>query len=197
MIQAYPLQWPDGWPRTPASKRVPGRFKVKMTKARDELLEELRRLGAASVVISTDIPTRRDGLPYAGRVWRYGDDPGVAVYFTLRGKPKSIPCDTYDRPEANMRALGLSIAAMRDLARHGVSGLLERTFVGLDALPAPDHFDWREALGFATDARPTREQVLAVWKEKARANHPDHGGSDAAMARMNRAKDAAMKELGQ
>lgn len=192
--QAYPLQWPEGWPRTHYSKRWAGRFQATLAEARDALLDQLRLLGARDVVISTAIPTRRDGLPYAGRQWRLGDDPGVVAYFTLGGKPKAIPCDAYSRPEANMRALALSVAALRALDRHGVKGLLERTFAGLAALPAPD-IDWREVLGFPPRDTPTTPEILARWKERARILHPDAGGSEQDMARLNRAKEAALKEL--
>jgi hypothetical protein len=87
--EAYPLRWPDGWPRTPAHARksdslfegknfTPGRV-------RDLLLDELRLLKATNVIISSNVPLRPDGLPYAqsGRL----DDPGIAVYF----KYKNIP----------------------------------------------------------------------------------------------------------
>jgi hypothetical protein len=195
MKQAYPLQWPDGWPRTPPARRTPGQFKVPLATARDELLDELRLLGAREVVISTMIPARNDGLPYA-RGRPVGGDPGVAVYFTLAGRPKTIACDAYASPEANLRAVGLSIAAMRALDRYGVSGLLDRVFTGLDALPPPDAIDWRRELGFRPDERPTEWDVTDAFRRRARDHHPDHGGSDAAMARLVRARELALRELG-
>jgi hypothetical protein len=195
MRQAYPLRWPDGWPRTPPAKRTHGQFKVTLARARDELLDELRLLGAREVVISTMIPARNDGLPYA-RGRPVGGDPGVAVYFALAGRPKAIACDAYTTPEANLRALGLSIAAMRALDRYGVSGLLDRVFTGLDALPPPDAIDWRRELGFRPDERPTEWDVTDAFRRRARDRHPDHGGSDAAMARLVRAREIALRELG-
>jgi hypothetical protein len=171
-------------------------FQVSLAQARDDLLAELDRLRARDVVISTMIPTRRDGLPYAGRSWKNGDDPGVAVYFTLAGKPRSIPCDTYTTPEANLRAIGLSVAAMRALERYGVQGMLDRAFAGFTALPAPDRVDWRAALGFAPGAKPTAEEVRLRHRALAIGAHPDRGGSEVQMARMNAARDVALREIG-
>jgi hypothetical protein len=195
-IQAYPLQWPDGWHRTAPSKRWGGRFYTTFAKARDELLEELRLLGAKGVVLSTAIPTRRDGLPYAGRSWRSGDDPGVAVYFSLDGRPKAIACDTYSTPEANIRAVGLSVEALRALGRHGVAGMLDRAFQGFEALPSPDSLDWRAVMGFTPAEKVDTKEVKARYRSLSRSAHPDTGGSEKAMTRLNQAYDLALQETG-
>ena len=50
-------------------------------------LAELRRFGASNIVISSNVPTGRGGLPLASA--KRVDDAGVAVYFTLKGKE---PC---------------------------------------------------------------------------------------------------------
>jgi len=80
MATAYPLYWPANRPRT--VHRHASKFKVgKMSfaRVRDELLNELKLMRAAKVILSSNIPLRHDGLPLAGqpRV----RDPGVAVYF--------------------------------------------------------------------------------------------------------------------
>lgn len=194
--QAYPLDWPEGWPRTPASRRVSScPFRVTFAQGRDDLVEELRLLGATGVVLSTDIPVKRDGLPYAGTQWRAGrDDPGVAVYFTLERKPKVVACDRYASPEANLRAIGKSIEALRGLRRWGASGILERAFAGFDALPNPSRFDWRAEFAWG-DGAYSREEVLERYKALAFHRHPDRGGTDASMARLTRARDEALREL--
>lgn len=45
------------------------------------LKNEMRKLHADNLLISTDVPTRLDGLPFARA--RLPDDPGCAVYFRL------------------------------------------------------------------------------------------------------------------
>ena len=63
MIDAFPLQWPDGWPR--AKHRQRARYGVNFVKARDDLFRELRLMNARGVVLSTGVPLRIDGLPRA------------------------------------------------------------------------------------------------------------------------------------
>jgi hypothetical protein len=62
-------------PRNPRPKYV--RFQVSFAVARDHLLNELRLMGARNLTISSNVPLRRDGLPYAnqGTV----EDAGVAA----------------------------------------------------------------------------------------------------------------------
>lgn len=54
MIEAYPLSWPQGYPRS--ARREHSRFQTSMANARDGLLEELRLMGARQIIISTNIP---------------------------------------------------------------------------------------------------------------------------------------------
>lgn len=79
----YPLAWPVGWPRTrqPESSRFDPRGDRSFATARDALIAELERLGAASIILSTNIPLRKDGLPRASS--RQPEDRGVAVYFRV------------------------------------------------------------------------------------------------------------------
>jgi hypothetical protein len=93
MVQAYPLTWAAMYPRTPRAQRESARFEVSFSTARDELLNELRLLGATNVIISSNVPLRRDGLPYAN--FREPEDPGVAVYFKWRQKPYVMRCDRW------------------------------------------------------------------------------------------------------
>lgn len=154
------------------------------TQARDMLYDELRRLGTANPVISTNHPTGSHGMPIdAGR--RMADE-GVAIYFTLNKRSMAMACDRFDNAAANMRSLGLAIEAMRQLERHGGGTMVERAFSGFVALPTPEQP--HQILGVRPDASP--DEVDAAFREKAKAAHPDKGGSDAAMARLNWARDA-------
>ncbi|WP_026736194.1 hypothetical protein [Fischerella sp. PCC 9605] len=84
---AYPLKWPVSTPHTPESRRSEARFEVNFTVARDQLLNELRLLGAKNAIISSNVQLRQDGLPYAN--FREPKDPGVAVYFSLNTSRQS------------------------------------------------------------------------------------------------------------
>lgn len=195
--EAYPLQWPEGWPRTrpnwrESDKRFDGRvYGLVPGRARDQLVAELDRLGATSVVVSTNVELRKDGLPYAQA--RRVEDPGVAVYFVLKKRPMVMAVDRYESVAGNMRSLTLAIEAMRQLERHGGGTMMERAFTGFAAIAPPDwKKPWREVFGVKAD---WRGDLTALYREKARNRHPDAGGSDNLMAELNVAYEEARREL--
>lgn len=192
-IEAYPLAWPIGQPRTPASQRKSGAaFIRQLGHCRDLLLHELTLLGARDIVISSNLPVRRDGLPYADS--REPDDPGVAVYFdrVVSGKrrPFVIACDTYAKVAGNLRALGLTVQALRAIERHGSSALLEQAFQGFAALPqSTSGKPWWEVLGTYVGA--PLDEVKRAYTELVAIHHPDKGGDHERMAEINRAWEEA------
>lgn len=215
MTEPFPLQWPPGWPRTPSHRRIGGQFRCTLAEARDALLAEFDRMKARHVVVSTDVPLRRDGLFHGSS--GEPNDPGAAVYFQWRGKPYVIACDTYDRLWKNVRALAKTIEAMRAIERHGATSLLERAVSGFSALPPgassaePPPDPWWTVLNIAIDGvspieiagdphHPMRELTLkmaeALYKNKIAAAHPDRGGSHEKMVRLNRAIEDARRALG-
>jgi len=191
-VSAFPLQWPEGWPRTPYHRRQRSPFKVNAEIARRHLHNQLRLLGARNVVLSTNVPLRADGLPYADAMTRRYDDPGVAVYFTLRNKQHAMARDLFLSPQHNIRSLGLAIEAMRAIERHGGGLMMERAFAGFEALPAPAQ--WWDILQVTRDA--SLQTIEANFRRLAFDHHPDRGGSDAKMAELNQARADALKEKG-
>jgi hypothetical protein len=214
MAEAFPLQWPEGWPRTTdAERQAAVRFKQKVwrssahhpdggysgtaavtfAKARDKLYAELERLGAGNVVISTNHKPDIRGVPIESK--RKVDDEGVAIYFLHHGKQMAMACDRFDTAAGNMRSLGLAIEAMRQLERHGGGTMMERAFSGFVALPS--QANWKSILGFKPDEKPTRAQINERYRSKAGSAHPDQpGGSTGAMAELNMARDQALREIG-
>jgi hypothetical protein len=181
MAQAFPLRWPAGWPRARQRKSAP--FKVTPSQATREMMEEIARLGARDVIVSTDQPLNRDGSPTLRRTW---SDPGVAAYFKRKGRPVVLACDQYDQLHDNMRAIGKTVEAMPGIERWGASDMLDRAFTGFEALAAPEQ--WWQVLGVASGA--TAAEIDRAYRERAKAAHHDAGGSDAAMARLDAARDA-------
>lgn len=186
MTEAYPLQWPAGRPRT--ARRERSRFDVTFARARDALFEELRLMGARLPVLSTNVALRRDGLPYANQP--EPEDPGVAVYFTWKERQMAFSCDRWDRVRDNVQAVRHTIAALRGIDRWGTGDMMEAAFTGFEALPPPS---WRADLGLGPEA--TREDAERAYRSLARQAHPDAGGSDEAMARLNGAIQAARAHL--
>ena len=190
MHQAYPLYWPAGRIRTEPRRRERGKFDVAMRRSREQLRDNLLRMAASGIIISSNLPLKSTGEPYAG--YAEPPDPGVAVYFTIKKKQMCFACDRYSTVLANTRAVGLTIAALRGIERWGSGDMMERSFQGFQALPEPD--DWRDVLGLNGDL--TRETIDAAYKRLAKSAHPDLGGNTAEMARLNRARDEAHAALG-
>lgn len=204
MTEAYPLQWPAGKPRIVTRKRATfskvgsrgwDRDRLTVADALSRLQDEIDRLGARQYVVSSNVETRLDGRPRSGQP--EPSDPGVALYFHLKGKPHCLPCDTFDRVADNIAAIAKHIEATRAIERYGVANLAEM-FAGFVALPAPGaERHWRVVFGFRPDDWLTRATVEAVYRDLAKRRHPDaSGGSTEAMAELNAARAAALKEIG-
>jgi hypothetical protein len=82
-IQAYRLTWPFARPRTSGARH--SAFKITHEKAVRFVIDEIGRFGGSRPIISTNIPLRNDGLPYAN--YRGPDDWAAAVYVTRREGP--------------------------------------------------------------------------------------------------------------
>jgi hypothetical protein len=221
-VQACPLCWPEGWPRTPAHVQEAGnQFKVAgdapeglgwrprrfitFERARRLLRDELGRLGATNVVLSTNVPLRNDGEPRSSHADKRQADPGVAVYFMLKGRQMVMAQDSYSWLAANTRSLGLAIEALRSLERHGGGKMMERAFAGFAALPAPDGVmpkrAWWVVMNYSEDPDErldlSPDEVDARFRVLAKRRHPDvHGGSIEAFQELQDARDEAIKALG-
>lgn len=146
MVDAYPLKWPIGKLRTRSPQRA--KFGVRSTvgdsslttkrplstyAAFGRLRQEAAALRAQGLVVSTNLPIRKDGLPLSSA--REPDDRGVAVYFMLEGRAHCLACDKWDRVADNLAAIAAHIYAVRGQARWGV-GDLAQAFAGHRALSA-------------------------------------------------------------
>jgi len=192
-VAAYPLKWPQGWKRV--EKPIESSFKVTTSKAHSEMLAEISRMGGTQVVISSNCPLNEKGVM---RMDREPVDTGVAVYFQRDGKSVVFASDKYDLVAHNLRAIGVTIEALRTIERHGTSELTDRAFLGFKALEAENPgMSWWKTLQVYPEA--TEEQIQAAYRSLAKLAHKDAGGSDAAMTALNVARDqalAARKSLG-
>ncbi len=189
----YPLQWPDGWAVTTMPE--PSNFTVAFTDALRSLERELDRLGATDPVITSNLPTRRDGRPYATGI-QQGHSPGIAVYFVLHGAERVMACDRWDDATSNIRAIACAIEAIRGLDRWGAAGAALKVWDAYTALPArvdpAPH--WSAVLGVSQHS--TYSEIKRAYRDLIKEAHPDTGGDTARAARINAAFDQAMQELG-
>ena len=155
------------------------------------MLKVLEQMGYnRSVVISSNLALRNDGLPRSGQ--GAPDDPGVAVYWGQSQKARCIAVDRYDRVADNRAAVAATLEAMRAIERHGGAAILDRAFTGFVALPAPEQ-PW-QTLGVETST-PTRAQIDEAHRRLAAQHHPDRRGDTNEMARINAARDELYRSL--
>jgi len=173
---AYPLCWPDARPRTVRNQRnTHARFKTSFAGARDKCILEVERLGGDRIIISTNIELKCNGQPCSVEWGKIIPDPGVAVYFTRKGKQLCFACDCWKHVQDNMHAIALTIEALRGIARWGTGDMMEAAFRGFAALPEKaSGSTWWEVLGVPINAGT--EQVKEAYRILAKKHHPDLGG---------------------
>lgn len=193
VASAYPLTWPEMFPRSKSRER--GQFRTTLNGA-------LANVEKSLAGFSRDSKRRLDNLVISSNVTlgaRKPDDPGVAVWFGWDGLSVCIAVDRYTSVEANLQAIHHIIEARRVELRHGTLALVRATFQGFAALPPPPGSrparHWRDVLDVPLWSAPDTDAINRAYRAKATEAHPDTGGSDEAMAELNRARDEALKEI--
>jgi hypothetical protein len=189
MTAAYPLQWPEGLPRT--ERRVQSPFKTQLNGALDNVRKSIEAFGSDSgkpvngIVLSSNVTL---GVTSPA-------DPGVAAWFVWDGDQRCIAVDRYPKVQDNLQAIHHIVEARRTEMRHGGLHIVRQTFKGFVALPAPASHDWRKVLGFAPGKQVTATEIDARFRELAAVHHPDKGGKPETMADLNTARDAAKRAV--
>lgn len=150
----------------------------------------------AFVIISTDVPLRKDGEPRADI---RPNDTGVAIYFKRKGKQVCMACDKYDAVWKNMRALQKTIEALRGIERWGSTQLLDRAFTGFAALAEKTGPSCWDVLGLipagGDDVSLSEGDIMSAFWKKAKTAHPDAGGTHEAFVELSNAKDIALATI--
>lgn len=155
-----------------AADRQYSRFDSPMSSTRRLLAHEVSQLQAREVLLEADFresQLRLDGLPKSGAVPASPD-----LVLTLRGTPHGdlrYACSTYSKWEDNLRAIALSLEALRAVGRWRVLKRGEQ-YVGSKQLTSGTG---------PGDGDPVRgaELIRAAGgvPEALKAAHPDHGGN--------------------
>lgn len=198
--QAFPLQWPAGWRRTPSYQRTTAKFKradqrLNVGDGASRVYRELAAMGIAEhkIILSSDLRLRLDGKPYSDQATG-SMDPGVAVYWQDGAQQRCMAIDRYDRIADNLAAVAATIEAMRAIERHGGALILDRAFQGFTALPAAE--TWWQVLKLS-GPNATRQEIELAHRRLAMEHHPDRpGGNNELMAQINRARDLGFAALG-
>ncbi len=188
-VPPYPLAWPHGQERSGGkggkTNSWSGSFPANMA----SLEREMARSGIIDWMLSSNL------RPHSTATAKL-DDPAAALWFMARqGEVWTLAvlaCDRYARLAKNVKAIELTLQRMRLISEYGVYSI-EQIMTGAvyTALPPPSKpASWSRVLGVKPDA--TTRQIEDAYRAKAKAAHPDGGGSESEFMRLQTARDAAI-----
>lgn len=194
--------WPGVW--TPERQREGHRFQVKWPTVLDHLAAEVKHLGGTEVVVELGV-TRDDlHLDYSAlRAGRTPNHPGVIVSFDSRRGPLRYWTDRFTSNwnhqlpawQANVRAVALTLEALRAVDRYGTAERGEQ-YTGWAALPSADAgatdaqalllAEGGQLAHYVTWPNDTDAQ-RTIYRAAMRMAHPDHGGNTERLLAVRRA----------
>jgi hypothetical protein len=199
------------WPRGITKTRRSGTFRATYPETLQMLDSELDKLRARNRVIQVAIEERdirKDGWPRADA--RVPPHPGVVLSFDSPHGPLLFACDTYLEWKENLRAIALTLEALRAVERYGATkhGEQYKGFTPIEAAkPATDGFktaqqaaSWMAVAAGFDNLPKSIEGILQhadirsrVYREAARKLHPDAGGSEDDFKRLQQARELIEK----
>lgn len=198
-----PLVWTG--PRTPADQRR-SIFKAGWSDTIDKLDTEIYYLSGSELVLEADFreqDLRIDGLPRANA--RQPEFPGIKISFnTPRLGRLEYATDTHTFWQHNVRAIALSLEALRAVDRYGTTSGRQQ-YTGFKAIgSAPSSLDSRRqaatfiaehSAAVGTSISREADTILAApdmaitaARRAAKRLHPDAGGSAELFRQLQEAK---------
>lgn len=188
------------WPTAPTIARDHSRFKAGLPDTLDLLERELCYLRAQDISIElylTRDQIRNDGWPRADA---RPTQPGVILKYKTNQGQFAWPCDKFTDYRANMRAIALTLQALRAIARYGVTTEKGEQYTGWLQLPASSETDELTALALEIIAignlsiepdqlLSSSEALAAAWRAAITVAHPDLTGNSQQAASVNTARD--------
>jgi hypothetical protein len=176
------------WPHAVTKPRSYPHFKAAWRTTLDELAYEIEKLGGRDCVIGAgfrDSDIRLDGMPRANARQDPYMHPGVEISFDSRFGRLTYATDQYTDWRANVRAIVLSLEALRAVDRYGVSKRGQQ-YAGWARLAAGESLEEK--------GRRLVEEAGGSIKEALKRHHPDVGGTteDAAAINAYRALQAGL-----
>jgi hypothetical protein len=203
----------DVWPGTLRGSRSHSQFKATYSQTVELLERELAHLQAHSVALQLAVRPREIRADGQMRADARPEHPGVVLRFTGKHGHVTMPCDKYAHWHENLRALALSLEALRAVDRYGVTTRGEQ-YKGWKALPGaiemgPATMTVEEAAAVLVDAaaaagrlfsRDSQIKEAAMYRDAyrmaAKKLHPDTGGNRAAWDRLQAAAAALNQHHG-
>jgi len=186
------------WPRNKRTKQKIAVFRSSFQNTLDLLGHELRSLNAKNIIIQafvSDNQIRNDGWLHSKAT---PSAPAIILTFDSKNGTISMPADTYDHWQDNLRAIALTLAHLRAVDRYGVTQHGEQ-YTGWKALPKPpttdDKFNENSAADLLSKLSgvdrqsicTNRDDFLKARTQALRTTHPDTGGEHHQFIRVQQA----------
>lgn len=180
----------EQWPGKPTATRQRSNFSAPWRSTLDLLDRELHYLGKSNRNAPTILQValreqdfRNDGMPRANARPTH---PGVILSIESKHGPLSYPCDRFDLWQDNLRAIALSLEALRKVDRYGVTKNAEQ-YTGFKALgsgsaeqirptfESADHAERyiRSLVEKRDDATTKHDTFRSVYRRAQALTHPD------------------------
>jgi hypothetical protein len=168
-------------------------FSATLSKTLRLLSRELEMLAATKLVVLLDVSERDIRLDGAPRANARMGEPCVAVSFESKHGPVRMVTGEYSTWQDNLRAIALSLEALRSVDRYGVSKSGEQ-YRGWRAIPASTDAadliaDVDHAYEYLSRGDPGEDDVWAALRKALHETHPDHGGDVDEFRKVIRARD--------
>lgn len=194
------------WPKAPTKYRTSSTFRSGYPQTIELLKRELSKINAKNCVIELycrDSEIRQDGLPLATAK---PSQPGVIVKFENRHGRFSYPCDKYTSWADNLRAIALTLEALRAIDRYGATYDGEQ-YKGWTALPTDTNADplvkaaslivTTAGNGYqVSDLLSNRDTLESAFRAAMLKAHPDRGGNVETAQSLNLARDTIKQAKG-
>lgn len=196
----------ERWPGKLTANRVSSQFSAPWRATLDLLDRELWHLGPAGrnapavlQIAMREQDFRLDGMPRANA---RPEHPGVILAIDSTKGPLSFPCDRFVTWQDNLRAIALSLEALRKIDRYGITPNAEQ-YTGWKKLAAnasptgPSAADSEMVILSYADLPIGEATPLDQAYRRARANaHPDRRGGDRTAWDAVEAAAAALRAAG-
>lgn len=200
----------DSWngARTDARDRRKASFGVHWDRSLKDLEREIDYLGGEEVVLGLEVPVNKirlsDGWPKSDA----NPPPPVVVTFESTHGPLRYQCDRWTDWKSNLRAIVLVMQRQRLVNEAGV-GQADQIYRGFQAIGAESMamtamtkstaagvliaFGGPMAAGYEETDLGDRALAEIVYKLAAAIHHPDHGGDEDTMRKINVARDVLLR----
>jgi len=186
----------ERWPGEPTKSRRRSQFRASYASTLDLLESELRNLGAKDIVIQVDLDPRdirNDGMLRSNAQPR---TPRIILSFERKRGQQTVsmsyPCDRFTDWQDNLRAIGLSLQALRSVDRYGVTNSGEQ-YRGWERIGGPvavhsngfqsadeaAEFLAHVGAGNKSKIMASRDEMETAYRYACVATHPDRPNGSA------------------